>query len=99
MRSARHSKRPIDVDRPAVRCLALREASPLTRMSRSESFLKALAAAERIKPVCEAQIDVDDFKVSIPVALKAGGAVHERFAACWTVALLGLSPCRKAPGS
>ena len=51
---------------------------------------QALAEAERIKPVREAQIDVDDFKVSIPVALEAGGAVHERFAACWTVALLGL---------
>jgi hypothetical protein len=52
--------------------------------------LQALAAAERIKPVREAQIDMDDFKVPIPIPLEAGRAVHERFAAYWTVARLGL---------
>ena len=55
-----------------------------------ESFFQALAEAERIKPVCEAQIDVDDFKVPIPIPLEAGGAVHEPFAACWTVPQVAL---------
>ena len=52
----------------------------------------ALAAAERIKPVCEAQIDVDDFKVSIPVALEAGalftsGSPHDGQSRCLAFAL------------
>ena len=65
-------------------------ASPLTWTEPSEAFLQALAEAELVKPVCEAQIDVDDFKVPLPVPFAAGDAVHHPFSAYRTVARLGL---------
>ena len=46
---------------------------------------QALAGAERIKPVREAQIDVDLFGLPIPVHFLARGVVREQFAASWTL--------------
>lgn len=56
------------------------------RTEPSESGFQALAGAERIGPVREAQIHMDDFRVPVPVHLAARRAVHEQFAALWTVA-------------
>jgi hypothetical protein len=55
----------------------------------SESCCQPLTGAKRIKPVREAQIDIDDFAVPIPIHLAARGAVHERSATFWTVAQHG----------
>ena len=51
----------------------------------SESVSQALAGAEGIKPVREAQIDVDLFGLPIPVHFQARGVVHEQFAASGTL--------------
>ena len=56
------------------------------RTQPSESGFQALAVSERIKPVREAQIHVDDFRVPSPVHLLARRAVQKRSAAFWTVA-------------
>ena len=50
----------------------------------SESVSQALAGAERIKPVREAQIDVDLFGLPLHVHFLARGVVREQFAASWT---------------
>ena len=63
----------------------LRQASPLIRTQPSESSLQALAGAKCIKPVRKAQIYMDGLRVPIPVHLAARRAVHEQFAAVWTV--------------
>ena len=56
------------------------------RREPSESGFQALAGAERIEPVREAQIHMHDFRVPIPVHLATRGAVHKKLAALWTVA-------------
>jgi hypothetical protein len=63
------------------------------RTEPSESGFQALAGTERIGPVCEAQIHLDNLRVPIPVHLASRRAVHEQFAALWTVAQHE-NPCR-----
>jgi hypothetical protein len=57
---------------------------------------QALAEAERIKAVREAQIDVDLFGFPIHVHFQAGGVVRERFAARYIALRLWLAD-RDAP--
>jgi hypothetical protein len=61
----------------------------MTTTDLTQSLFQALAEAERIKPVCETEIDVDDFQGPSRIRLEARGAVHELLATSRTVARLG----------